>query len=115
MERKRVKPAVTQDDEVMVVTSSIGSKKNPKQSSSERKVLSVKKFLSEPAYVRVSAGQTINLGDYESQRVDVSITMPCYPEEVDEVLPFVADKVGVFLEEEVERWGGGKNGTVSRS
>lgn len=37
-----------------------------------------------PAFVRASTGLTINLGNFESARVDVSVTLPCYPEEVRE-------------------------------
>lgn len=45
----------------------------------------IRPFVSNPASISVKAGITINLGNYESGRVDVMLTMPCYPEEVDEV------------------------------
>jgi len=32
-----------------------------------------------PAYVRVAGGKTINLGDFESLRIDISVEMPCEP------------------------------------
>ena len=64
----------------------------------------IHKFISEPAYVRVGAGVTKNMGDYESLRVDVSITMPCYPEHVDELYPILADKVADRLSEEVSQY-----------
>jgi hypothetical protein len=44
----------------------------------------IRPFVSNPASISVKAGLTINLGNYESGRVDVMLTMPCYPEEVDE-------------------------------
>lgn len=50
--------------------------------SSER--IRIRPFVSNPASISVKAGVTINLGNYESGRVDVMLTMPCYPEEVDE-------------------------------
>jgi len=49
--------------------------------SSER--IRIRPFISNPASISVKAGVTINLGNYESGRVDVMLTMPCYPEEVD--------------------------------
>ena len=49
--------------------------------SNER--IRIRPFISQPASISVKAGLTINLGNYESARVDVMLTMPCYPEEVD--------------------------------
>jgi predicted RNA-binding protein YlqC (UPF0109 family) len=43
----------------------------------------IRPFVSNPANISVKAGITINLGNYESGRVDVMLSMPCYPEEVD--------------------------------
>ena|SRR5210317_999800 len=51
--------------------------------SNER--IRIRPFISQPASISVKAGITINLGNYESARVDVMLTMPCYPEEVDQV------------------------------
>jgi hypothetical protein len=45
----------------------------------------IRPFISVPASISVKAGVTINLGNYESGRVDVMLTMPCYPEEIDRV------------------------------
>lgn len=36
-----------------------------------------KLFKEEPAYVSFSTGLTINLGNYESKKVDIGITRPC--------------------------------------
>jgi len=38
-------------------------------------------FQTTPARVRVTGSVTRNLGDYNSARVEVSIEMPCYPEQ----------------------------------
>ena len=51
--------------------------------SNER--IRIRPFISQPASISVKAGVTINLGNYESGRVDVMLTMPCYPEEIDGV------------------------------
>lgn len=64
----------------------------------------VHRFGTDPAYVRVSAGQTISTGNYESLRVDVAITMPCYKENVDETFENVAEDVANKLSSEVEKW-----------
>lgn len=40
-------------------------------------------FKTTPAIVTRGYGLTLNLGNYESARFDVSISMPCYPEDVD--------------------------------
>jgi hypothetical protein len=43
--------------------------------------LEVRQFATEPAQVAVKMGMTVQLGNYESVRVDVSLTVPCYFEE----------------------------------
>lgn len=70
----------------------------------ERKVLAVRRFVTEPAYVRVNAGVTKSPAPYESIRIDVSISVPCYVEEIDEVLPRVADEVADYLDEEIAKY-----------
>lgn len=40
-------------------------------------------FTGPVATVTRGYGLTLNLGNYESARFDVSITMPCYPEDVE--------------------------------
>jgi hypothetical protein len=51
---------------------------------SEDRTLSVRRFETEPAKVRVGFGMTINLGNYESARVDTHVELPCYVEEIDD-------------------------------
>jgi len=93
------KPDLLTAEETINVTSTYGGKE-----SNRTEKLSVRKFLVEPAYVRVNAGMTKNMGNYESLRVDVSLTLPCYPEEVDKVFPLVADKVSLFLQDELKNY-----------
>ena len=62
------------------------------------------KFETDPAYVRVNAGVTKNLGNYESLRVDVSLTVPCYVEEMEKVQKRTATLVADMLDEEVEQY-----------
>lgn len=46
-------------------------------------VVAVAKFEDRPATVYRGYGLTLNLGNYESARFEVSISMPCVPEDVD--------------------------------
>ncbi len=75
---------------------------------SKRETISVRKFVTDPAYVRMSAGSTINMGDYESLRVDVAITLPCYVEEIEAVQDRLGAMVNERLNAEIEQYTGGK-------
>ncbi len=66
--------------------------------SNER--IRIRPFVSNPASISVKAGITINLGNYESGRVDVMLTMPCYPEELDSVYEDVKAWVDSRVEHE---------------
>jgi len=60
--------------------------KNPEKDGRVKdEKLEVRRFTDDthPAWVNVKYGATINLGNYESVRIDAGVTMPCYPEEVD--------------------------------
>lgn len=61
-------------------------------------------FITEPAYVRYNAGVTRNLGNFESLRIDVSISMPCYVEMIPEVSESVSEQVAVALDAEVAQY-----------
>jgi len=43
----------------------------------------VLRFETDPSHVEVGWGFTLNLGNYESVRMDVRIAVPCYLEDVD--------------------------------
>lgn len=58
----------------------------------------------EAAFVRVGAGKTINLGNYESLRIDVSVTLPCLTSKVSETFQSAADFVADKLLEEEHEW-----------
>jgi len=61
----------------------------PSQDESEKetevwkeKRIEAKTFESEPAHAGAKFGLTLNIGNYESIRVDATVTLPCYPEEM---------------------------------
>lgn len=63
--------------------------KGVRTSGSENEdVVAVHKFLTEPAKVSVDYALTINLGNFESAKIGVSVTVPCYLEEVDRAYEF---------------------------
>ena len=47
----------------------------------EDTTLSVRTFVTQPATVELGYGLTVNIGNYESARVDVKLSVPCYREE----------------------------------
>ena len=62
-------------------------------------------FETDPAYVRVSHGVTKSIGDYESLRVDVSLSVPCYREQIEETAIDCGEKVASILEGELDEYG----------
>ncbi len=58
----------------------------------------VRKFVVPPAKVSLGKGVTVNIAKYESAKVDVHISVPCYVEEIEEVFAavdrWVNEKVG---------------------
>jgi hypothetical protein len=53
-----------------------------------------------PAYVMVKGGVTLNLGDYNSARIDVSVTIPCVftNKEMDRAFEYAAS----FVDEKIK-------------
>lgn len=93
----------THDATAHVMSSGVGIDED------KRRVIEVRKFETEPAWVRVNAGVTKNLGNYESLRVDVAITVPCYVEEIPAVQKKTAAMVADMLDEEVALYVGNDN------
>jgi len=55
---------------------------------SKNEELEVRSFVTEPAVVEIGYGLTLNIGNYESARVDVKLTLPCYAEEANAAYDF---------------------------
>lgn len=64
----------------------------------------------EPAFVQVGAGLTINMGNFESLRIDCQVRLPCRPDELDETYDQAANFVADKIAEEQTRWLGQSNG-----
>ena len=79
------------------------------QETEERKHIEIRPFATTPAIVQVKLGRTVNLGNYESARVDVSIELPCYREEVLTVYPKLFKHVASIMDDEVAKMSGGRS------
>jgi len=73
------------------------------QEEESQQLIQVRPFATEPARVGVKLGRTINLGNYESARIDVSIDIPCYVEEAPSIYKSILAKAGEILSEEVTK------------
>lgn len=69
---------------------------------SETRDIEIQKFQTHPAYVRVGYGLTLNLGNYEAARLDVSVSVPCYQEEIPIVYANVRNRVEELIIAEKE-------------
>lgn len=72
--------------------------------------IDVQEFEVEPAFIRIGAGVTKKLRDYESLRVDVAATIPCYVEDMDEAKKALSDWVSETLFDEVDQYYEDPNG-----
>jgi hypothetical protein len=53
-------------------------------------LIRVHKYVTEPARVTVEYGMTLSLGNYESARLGVAVSIPCYFEEMDTAYKFAS-------------------------
>ena len=98
---RRSKASVSTEEATATVTASgVGIEEE------KRKVLSVRKFVTDPAFVRVGAGVTKRTGDFESLRIDVAITVPCYVEEIETVQKRTESLVADMLDESIANYMG---------
>lgn len=70
----------------------------------EDEEISVHEFITDPAYVRVGAGVTRKIADFESLRVDAGASVPCYKEQIDKQFEATAEWVAERLDEQIDRW-----------
>ena len=60
----------------------------------------------QPAFVKVGAGLTINQGNFESLRIDCSVTIPCLPHEIQDAYEIASNFVVEKIAEEEMIWQG---------
>lgn len=75
----------------------------PQGEEFEQQNIEVAVFATEPASAYAKAGRTINLGNYESFKVELGVTVPCYLEELNEGIETAFSLAGAKLGEEVAR------------
>lgn len=68
-------------------------------SSQDEEIISVQKFVTTPAEVEVGYALTMNLGDFESAKLSITLRVPCYAEEKDEAFDFTQR----WVEERVQK------------
>jgi hypothetical protein len=69
----------------LTVSKAYGKIATPEDST---ETLEVRNFQTAPATVEIGYGLTLNIGNYESARVDVKVSVPCYREEVEDAYAF---------------------------
>lgn len=92
------------------VSKKIGNKSAPEEN--ENMTLDVRTFVTEPAIITRGYGLTLNLGNYESARVDVGIRLPCYREEVEQADEFAREWCESRIRTEVDEVRGGGEKSV---
>jgi len=102
-QRQKSKPKIFDKAGKILVTVTTSHYDDDEGEVEETEEVWVEKFDTEPAYVRAETGVTKNLGNYESLRVSVAITVPCYKERIDPTYEWASGKVATLLAEEVER------------
>lgn len=70
------------------ITRTISMNQGIKSSKEGEDVIAVHKFVTNPAEVAVDYALTVNLGNYESAKIGVSVRVPCYVEELDTAYEF---------------------------
>jgi hypothetical protein len=68
----------------------------------EDAILRIMKFVTTPAVVNLEMGVTLNLGQFESARITVGVSVPCYKEEVDQAYAYAKTWITERLQAEVK-------------
>ena len=71
-------------------------------SSQDEETISIQKFVTTPAEVSIGYALTMNLGDFESAKISVTLRVPCYAEEVDEAFEYAQGWVEARVQKERE-------------
>jgi len=71
------------------------------QGATDTTPLQVRQFHGPVAMVSAALSRTVNLGNFESVRMEVGVTLPCYPEEITQAADVAMTFAGETLEREV--------------
>jgi len=63
-------------------------------------MIEVRIFATQPAVAKLMYGLTLNFGNFEGCRLDVGLDMPCYVEEKEAAMNYIADFVGKRIQSE---------------
>tara|TARA_B100000809_G_C15134750_1_gene530082 strand:+ start:3369 stop:4010 length:642 start_codon:yes stop_codon:yes gene_type:complete len=74
----------------------------------DTEILATPEFIGPTAAVSVDMGATMNLGDFNSAKVGVFVSVPCYTTEIDEAYAFATNKAKEFLNKEIKDIKGGR-------
>jgi hypothetical protein len=84
---------------------------NPdKEDKEETWELDAQVFETDPAYVTIKAGVTKSPQQYESVRIDVSVSVPCYREDIEKTAEAVSELVYETLSAEITAYLGDVDG-----
>ena len=73
------------------------------QTTEATEKIRVRPFVTNPAIVTVGASRTVNLGNYESARFEVRLSVPCYVEEMVSTYRDTVELVEKLLDGEVNK------------
>ena len=91
-----MKKVKSEEIKITVTKSYLGTSKE------QRGTIEIRPFATEPAYLTVKKGVTLPVGEYQFARIDVSLSFPCYREEVNEVYKLANAWVEKKLDEETK-------------
>ena len=63
--------------------------------------MTVQRYLTQPATINAEMGVTVNIGNFESVRVYVGVTVPCYKEEIEDAFHWAKDFAEAKVKTEV--------------
>ena len=72
------------------VSRTIGKTGEMPEPTETSEAIAVHKFETAPAEVTVDYSLTINLGNFESARIGITVMVPCYKEEIDDAYEYAA-------------------------
>jgi hypothetical protein len=101
-EKGVIKPTVG-DSGIVHIERQYKITKEGKEFATEVLKTPVMRFAVTPARVSVKYGVTLNMGNYESSRVDVLVEVPCYKEDIDEVFSMIADYTEDLVSQHIDQ------------